>query len=86
MLTGTARLIQAAGERAAEVRRHQQAERHRRELGRRRAALERQIEEMRAALAAEEDEANLLLMQEGEHEATLTTDRSAVAAQRGAAE
>ena len=86
VLTGTARLIQAAGERAAEMRRHQQAERHRRELGRRRAALERQIEEMRAALAAEEDEANLLLMQEGEHEATLTTDRSAVAAQRGAAE
>ncbi len=86
VLTGTARLIQAAGERAAEVRRHQQAERHRRELSRRRAALERQIEEMRAALAAEEDEATLLLTQEGEHEATLTTDRTAVAAQRGATE
>lgn len=41
---------------------------------------------MRAALAAEEDEATLLLSQEGEHEATLTADRTAVAVQRGIAE
>ena len=86
VLTGTARVIQAAGERAAAARRQQQAERHRRDLGRRRAALERQIEEMRAALAAEEEEAKLLLNEEGEHESTLATDRAAVAALRGAAE
>jgi circadian clock protein KaiC len=86
VLTGTARLIQAAGERAAAVRRQQLALRHRRDLSRRQAALEREIEEMRAALAAEEEEATLLLTEEGEHELTLATDRAAVAALRGAAE
>ena len=86
VLTGTARLTQTAREQAAAARRQQEAERRRRNLVHRREALERQIEEMRAALEAEEDEANLSLTQEDAHEAALATDRVAVAALRGAAE
>ena len=86
VLTGTARLSQAAREQAATTRRHQEVERRRRALARKRDALERQMQEMRAALDAEEDEANLLLTQEDAHEAVLADDRTAVAALRGAAE
>ena len=86
ILTGTARLSQAAREQAEAARREQEAERRRRDLVRRRESLERQIEEMRAALAAEEAEANVLLTQEDAHEAALAGDRVAVAAARGAAE
>ena len=86
VLTGTARLSQAARERAAAERRQQEAERRRRDLARRRDALERRIEEMRAALQVEEEDAGLQLAQEETHEAALATDRLAVAARRGAAE
>ena len=86
VLTGTARLNQAAREQAAMTRRRQEAERRRRELARKRDALERQMQEMRAALDAEEEEASLLLTQEDAHEAVLSDDRTAVATLRGAAE
>ncbi|TPG49290.1 circadian clock protein KaiC [Roseomonas nepalensis] len=86
VLTGTARLTQAAREQAAAARRRQEGERRQRELARRRAALERQIGELRAALEVEEEEARLLLAQEGHHEAALASDAVAVAARRGAAE
>ena len=86
VLTGTARLSQAAREQAAMTRRHQEVERRRRELARKRDALERRMQEMRAALEAEEDEANLLLTQDDVHEAVLADDRTAVASLRGAAE
>lgn len=86
VLTGTARLTQAAREQAAAARRRQEVERRQRELARRREALERQIGELRAALEVEEEEANLLLAEEGTHEAALASDRLAVATRRGAAE
>lgn len=86
VMTGTARLTQVAREKAAAVRRRQEVERRQRELARRRDALERQIGELRAILAAEEEEANLLLAEESTHEATLASDRAAVAALRGAVE
>ncbi len=86
VLTGTARLSQAAREEAVMTRRRQEVERRRRDLARKREALERQMQEMRAALDAEEDEANLLLTQEDAHEAVLADDRTAVASLRGAAE
>ncbi len=86
VLTGTARLTQAARETAATVRRRQDVERRRRELGRQREALERQVQEMRSALEAEEQEAGVLLTEEGAHEAVLTSDRLAVATRRGATE
>ncbi len=86
VLTGSARLSQAAREQAAMTRRHQEAQRRRRELARKRDALERRMQEMRAALEAEEDEANLLLTQDDVHEAVLADDRTAVASLRGAAE
>lgn len=86
VLTGTARLTQAAREQAAAARRREEGERRQRELVRRREALERQIGELRAALEAEEKEANLLLAEEGAHDATHASDRAAIAAVRGAAE
>ena len=86
VLTGTARLSQAAREQAAVTRRRQDVERRRRELARKRESLERQMQEMRAALDAEEEEASLLLTQEDAHEAVLADDRTAVATLRGAAE
>ena len=86
VLTGTARLSQAAREQADAARRRQDIERRRRDLVRRREALERQVEEMRAALRTEEEEAHLLLEQDDRHEAALATDRAAVAGRRGAAE
>ena len=86
MLTGTARITQAAREAAALARRRQEAERRRRDLARRRETLERQVQEMHSALEAQEVEANLLLTEEDAHETVLTSDRLAVAALRGAAE
>ena len=85
VLTGTARLSQAAREQAGAARRRQEIERRRRDLVRRREALERQVEEMRSALRTEEEEAGLLLDQDDRHEETLATDRAAVASRRGAA-
>ena len=86
VLTGTARLSQAAREQAEAARRRQEIERRRRDLVRKREALERQVEEMRAALRTEEEEATLLLDQDDRHEEILATDRTAVASRRGAAE
>ncbi len=86
VLTGTARLTQAAREAAAKLRRRQEAERQQRDLARRRETLERQIMEMRAALLAEEHEAGLLLQQEDLRETTLERDQAAVAVRRSAAE
>ncbi len=86
VLTGTARVTQTAREQAATLRRRQEGERRKRDLARRRDALERQIGEQKAALEAEEEETNLLLAEEDDHEGTLASDRAAVATLRGAAE
>ncbi|MGI4939818.1 MAG: ATPase domain-containing protein, partial [Janthinobacterium lividum] len=86
VLTGTARLTQEAQERAAASRRQQEAERGRRDVARRRKALERQISELRSAFEAEEDESQVLLAEEDAHEATLTGNRQVVAVRRSSAE
>ncbi|MBO1076648.1 circadian clock protein KaiC [Roseomonas marmotae] len=86
VLTGSARLTQVAREQAAQLRRQQDAERRQRELARRRQALERQIDEMRAALVAEEEEISRLHSEDTEREATLEKDREAMARHRNAAE
>ena len=86
VLTGTARTTQAAREQEATSRRRQEVERRRRELARKRVALEQQVAALRHVLEAEEEEASLLLDQEDTHEATLASDRAAVARRRGVAE
>ncbi len=86
VLTGSARLVQEAQERDEHAARRQVTERRRRELGRKRAALERQITEMRAALEAEESEVATLLSQEGDRETIYGSDRRNMAAKRGVRE
>ena len=86
VLTGAARLTQAAREQASAMRREQDMERRRRDLVRRREALEREIDAMRARLETEAAEAMLELSQAEAHEAALASDRLVVAAKRGAAE
>ncbi|MFC0386780.1 circadian clock protein KaiC [Muricoccus vinaceus] len=86
VLTGTARLTQAAREQEAAARRRQEVERRQRELARRRDTLERQISELRAALEIENEEAMLFFAQEDTHEAALASDRKVLATRRGAAE
>ena len=86
VLTGAARLAQEARERDAQLGRRQATERRRRELERKRAAMERQIADMRADLKAEESEVVALSAQDGTRDGVLTSDRSAMADKRGAAE
>ena len=86
VLTGSARLIQASREQAAQRRRQQEAERRQRDLARRREATERQIAELRAALEAEEEEITLLHSEDAEREAALERDRDAMYRHRNAAE
>jgi circadian clock protein KaiC len=86
VLTGSARLSQEARERAALLRRQQEAERRRRDLARRRAALELRIEEMRARLETEEEEALTMVSEQAAREAELGRDVEAMAARRRAAE
>ncbi len=85
VLTGTARLTQESREQTAAARRQQEAARRRRDVARRRKAIERQITELRAALEIEEDEAQVLLVEEDAHEATLAGNRNVVAVRRGEA-
>ncbi len=83
VLTGSARMAQEAREREAKLARLQTTERRRRELQRRRAAAERQIEETRAGLEAEENEVAMLIAQEEARETALGADRDVMAASRG---
>jgi circadian clock protein KaiC len=86
VLTGSARLTQVSRERAASLRRQQEAERRQRDLARRREAAERQIAEMRAALEAEAEEIALLQSEDAARESALDRDREALARHRNAAE
>jgi circadian clock protein KaiC len=86
VLTGAARLAQEAQERDEHSIRTQATERRRRELDRKRGAVERQIAEMRAGLEAEESEVAMLLSQEEARETAYGSDRHAMAAKRGARE
>ena len=83
VLTGTARAAQEAREREAALGRQQATERRRRELVRKRALTERQIEELRAAMEAEEAEVATLIEQEQARETTLDADRATMANSRG---
>jgi circadian clock protein KaiC len=84
VLTGAARLAQEAKEREDDSARWQATERRRRELDRKRATVERQIVEMRAALEAEESEVAMLVSQEEAREEAYSADRAAMAVKRGA--
>jgi circadian clock protein KaiC len=86
VLTGTARFTQIAREQASLLRRHQEAEQRRREVTRRRSVLERQINDLRAALKDEEHEESILLAELESREVELLKDREVLAAMRGAAE
>jgi circadian clock protein KaiC len=84
VLTGTARLVQETRERRAALERQQATERRRRELLRKRAAVEREIEEKRGAHDVEEEELRRLIAQEEEREAGIGSERSELASIRGA--
>ncbi|GJD89118.1 circadian clock protein KaiC [Methylobacterium hispanicum] len=85
VLTGTARLVREAEERAEALRLRQEAERRRREIARRRDAIERQIAELRAGLEAAEEEESVLLGETEAREGRLEAERRERAARRGAA-
>jgi circadian clock protein KaiC len=83
VLTGAARMAQEARERETERDRIELTERRKREMARKRDALERQIAEMRAALDAEEDEVSQLLEYQSIRSASASSDRAAMAKKRG---
>src|ERR1700754_3089871 len=83
VLTGAARRAQEAREREAQREQLELAEQRKRHLMRKRAALERQIAEMRAALEAEEDELSKLAEHQSVRSASATSDRAAMAKKRG---
>ena len=86
VLTGTARIVREAEEDAALLRRQQEIERRRRDNARRRATIERQIEELHASLGAHEEEEQILLAEDEGREALLDTERKDLSFRRGAAE
>lgn len=86
VLTGTARLTQIAREQASQLQRQHDAEQRRREIARRRSAIERQISDLHTALQDEEREERILLAEVESREAELLKDRARLAAVRGAAE
>ena len=86
VLTGTARVVQEAEERAAELRREQDRERRRRDVVRRREAIERQIADLQTSLDAQADEERVLLAEDEIREVVSLDEQRAVTARRGAAE
>ena len=86
VLTGTARLTQAAREQAEALQRRNELDRERRAALRRREMLERQIAELRAELERERLESERSREEEEAREARLQHDRAELAAWRGAAE
>ena len=86
MLTGSARLAQENREAALSLERQQDIERRRREVTRKRGAVQRQIAEMHASLEAEEAEMEALDEQERANHSLFERNRIAMATSRGAAE
>lgn len=86
VLTGTARLVQEAQEKAALLRERQERQRRLREVARRREAIERQVAELRASLEAADDEEAVLRQEDELREAALAEGRRDLAARRSAAE
>ena len=85
VLTGTARLVQEAQEKATALRRRQETERRMRDAERRRQGIERQIAELRAGLEAVEDEERLLHDEDSLREAVLEDERRELGARRSSA-
>src|ERR1700753_3707167 len=83
VLTGAARMAQESREREAEHERLEFTEQRKRQIARKRDALERQIAEMRAALDAEEDEVSKLVEHQNVRKASAASDRAAMARKRG---
>ena len=83
VLTGTARLNQEALDASAAAGRKVASERTQRELERRRAQLERQIQEMRSAFDAEEQDARRSLEHSEDVERGVALGRETMARQRG---
>ena len=83
VLTGSARVAQEMVDAAAAVRRTQDNERKQRDIHRKRAALERQIAELRAELESEEENARKSLQHNEELEKRMQDERRAMAIQRG---
>jgi circadian clock protein KaiC len=83
VLTGAARMAQEAREREAERERIELTERRKREIARKRDALERKIVEMRAELDAEEEEVLELVEYHSLRRDLATSDRAAMAKKRG---
>ena len=86
VLTGTARIIQEAEERAAELRRRQDVERRKRDVARRRETIERQIAELRASLDVEHDEERVILAEDEARAIVTDGERRALVSRRSAAE
>lgn len=86
VLTGTARLIQEAQEKSASEQRLRETERGLRDLARRRSAIERQIEELRAGLEAAQDEEERLHAEDRLRAVRSEEERQALIARRSAAE
>ncbi|HEX3131521.1 MAG TPA: circadian clock protein KaiC [Thermoanaerobaculia bacterium] len=84
-LTGAARLAQEAKEKAAAIVRQQEIEHRRRELDRKKQALEARIAAMRLEFESEQDEARKSLEQEMAREETLLEARKEMAKARRAA-
>jgi circadian clock protein KaiC len=83
VLTGAARMAQEAREREAEREQLELTEQRKRQIARRRDALERQIAEMRAALDAEEDEVSKVVEHQNTRKDSAASDRAAMARKRG---
>ena len=83
VLTGAARMAQEARERESERERIELTERRKREIARKRDALERKIVEMRAELDAEEEEVLELVEYHSLRRDLATSDRAAMAKKRG---
>ena len=86
VLTGTARIVQEAHERGEARRRLQEGERQLRDVARRRAAIDRQIEDLRASLEAAEDEEARLRADAASRTADDADERRALMVRRSAAE
>ena len=83
VLTGSARVAQEMVDAAAAVRRAQDNEGKQRDMQRKRAALERQIAELRAVLESAEEEARKSLQHDEELEKRIQAERHAMTLQRG---
>ncbi len=85
VLTGTARVVQEAREQAETRLRLQENERRLRDVTRRRAAIDRQLEELRASLEAAEDEEARLRAESKSRSAIEEDERRELIARRSAA-